>query len=138
MAVSSEVSPDADNVKIVQKYYQATDTGNLETILATLHPEFKLSEVQSLPYKGTWEGHKGATEFFDAFMKVWENPRMEGLEFFDIGSEVVVRFTLKATARNTSKEIEMPITEFIKVKDGKVIEILPFYQDTAKIAQVIN
>ena len=138
MAASSEVFPDADNVKIVQNYYQAINTGNLETILATLHPEFKLSEVQSLPYKGTWEGHKGAAEYFDAFMKVWKNPLMQGLEFFDIGSEVVVRFTLKATARNTLKQIEMPITEFIKVKDGKVIEILPFYQDTAKVAEVIN
>ncbi|MDY6901473.1 MAG: nuclear transport factor 2 family protein [Cyanobacteriota bacterium] len=136
MSVSSQVS--SNNIKIVQNYYQATNTGNLETILSTLHPEFQLYEVESLPYKGTWEGHQGATEFFSAFMKTWENPRMEGLEFFDIGSEVVVRFTLKATAKNTSKVIEMPITEFIKVKDGKVIEILPFYQDTAKIAEVIN
>ena len=136
MSASSQVS--SDNIKIVQTYYQATNTGNLQTILDTLHPEFKLDEVESLPYKGIWEGHKGATEFFDAFMKTWENPVMSGLEFFDIGSEVVVRFTLKATSRNTSKQIEMPITEFIKVKDGKVIEILPFYQDTAKIVEVIN
>lgn len=71
-------------------------------------------------------------------MQVWENPRMEGLEFFDIGSEVVVPFTLKATAKNTLKEIEMPITEFIKVKDGKVAEILPFYQDTTKVMETVN
>lgn len=63
---------------------------------------------------------------------------MEGLEFFDIGSEVVVPFTLKATAKNTLKEIEMPITEFIKVKDGKVAEILPFYQDTTKVMETVN
>lgn len=136
MTVSSNIP--TDNVKIVQAYYQATNTGDLENILTTLHPEFKLYEVESLPYKGTWEGHTGATEFFDAFMKVWENPRMEGLEFFDIGSEVVVRFKLKATAKSTSKQIEMPITEFIKVKDGKVAEILPFYQDTAKVVEAVS
>ncbi len=133
MGVSSE-----DNVQIVEAYYQAKSTGNVENILATLHPEFKLYEVQSLPYKGTWEGYSGAAEYFDAFMKVWQNPLMQGLEFFDIGSEVVARFTLKATASNTSKQIEMPITEFIKVKDGKVVEILPFYQDTAKVAEAVS
>lgn len=127
-----------DNVRVVQAYYQATSTGDLETILDTLHPEFILYEVESLPYQGTWQGHAGATEFLEAFLKVWENPRMEDLEFFDIGSEVVVRFKLKAIAKNTSKEIEMPITEFIKVRDGKVSEILPFYQDTAKVVEVVG
>ena len=127
-----------DNVQVVQAYYQATSTGNLETILATLHPEFILYEVESLPYKGTWQGHKGAAEFLAAFLQVWENPRMEDLEFFDVGSEVIVRFKLKATAKNTAKEIEMPITEFIKVRDGKVSEILPFYQDTAKVVEVVG
>ena len=136
MAVSSKVPK--DNVQVVQAYYQATKTGSLEAILATLHPEFILYEAESLPYKGTWQGHTGAAEFLEAFLKVWENPRMEDLEFFDIGSEVVVRFNLKATAKSTSKEIEMPITEFIKVRDDKVIEIIPFYQDTAKVVEVMS
>ena len=136
MAVSSKVTK--DNVQVVQAYYQATNTGSLEAILATLHPEFTLYEAESLPYKGTWQGHMGAAEFLEAFLKVWKNPRMEDLEFFDIGSEVVVRFNLKATAKSTSKEIEMPITEFIKVRDDKVIEIIPFYQDTAKVVEVMS
>ncbi|MDL5206534.1 nuclear transport factor 2 family protein [Streptomyces sp. ALI-76-A] len=94
----------------------------------------ELHQADALPYGGTWRGHKGMTQFFLTMGQVWETFDMVEQEFLSTGETAVVLTQVRARARATGRELSFPILQTIKVKDGQIAEVRPFYWDTQAIA----
>ena len=93
-----------------------------------------LHQAEALPYGGTWRGHAGLERFFVAMSAAWESFEMLEQEFHPAGDVVVVRTEVRATARATGRQLEFPILQTVRVADGRITEVWPFYWDTAAIA----
>jgi ketosteroid isomerase-like protein len=119
-----------------QQYLDAGGPGraNFETLAPFFAPEVVLHQADSLPYGGTWRGHAGMERFFVAMSAAWESFAMLEQEFHSAGDVVVVRTQVRATARATGRALEFPILQTVRVSDGRIVEVWPFYWDTAAIA----
>ncbi|MGC0422044.1 nuclear transport factor 2 family protein [Embleya sp. AB8] len=97
-------------------------------------PDVVLHQAEALPYGGIWRGHEGMEGFFLAMSRVWESFDMAEQEFLATGETAVVLTQVRARARSTGRELAFPILQTVKIKDGQIAEVRPFYWDTEAIA----
>ena len=55
-------------------------------------------------------------------------------QFLATSSTAVVLTHVRARARATGQELRFPVLQTIRVQDGRIAEVRPFYWDTAAIA----
>jgi ketosteroid isomerase-like protein len=105
---------------------------------STLAPFFAddvvLHQAGSLPYGGTWRGHDGLERFFLAMSRTWSAFDMVEQRFLSTAETAVVHTDVHACARATGRRLEFPILQTIRVVDGRIVEVRPFYWDVAAIA----
>jgi ketosteroid isomerase-like protein len=105
---------------------------------ATLAPYFAadvvLHQADALPYGGIWRGHDGMEQFFVAMSQTWEAFEMVEQEFLSATGTAVVLTRVHALARVTGRELDFPILQTIRIVDGRISDVRPFYWDTAAIS----
>jgi uncharacterized protein len=119
-----------------QVYLDAGGPGRagFEPLAPFFAPDVVLHQAEALPYGGIWRGHAGMERFFAAMSAAWESFEMLEQTFHPDGDVVVVRTDVRATARATGRRLEFPILQSVRVAEGRITEIWPFYWDTATIA----
>jgi ketosteroid isomerase-like protein len=108
-------------------------TANFDTLAPFFAPDVVLHQAESLPYGGIWRGHDGMERFFLAMSQAWEVFEMVEQEFLSTSGTAVVHTQVHARARATGRELDFPILQAIRVVDGRIAEVRPFYWDTAAI-----
>ncbi|MGA8116422.1 MAG: nuclear transport factor 2 family protein [Actinocatenispora sp.] len=93
-----------------------------------------LHQAESLPYGGAWRGHEGMEQFFLAMSRTWESFDMVEQEFLATGETAVVLTQVRARARATGRELTFPVLQAITIREGRIVEVRPFYWDAAAIA----
>jgi ketosteroid isomerase-like protein len=93
-----------------------------------------LHQAEALPYGGIWRGHDGMERFLLAMSQTWEAFEMVDQEFLSTAEPAVVLTHVHARARATGRELDFPILQTVRVVDGRITEVRPFYWDTAAIA----
>jgi ketosteroid isomerase-like protein len=91
-------------------------------------------QADSLPYGGTWRGHHGLERFFLAMSRTWSAFDMVEQEFLSTADTAVVHTEVHACARATGRRLDFPILQTIRIVDGRIAEVRPFYWDVAAIA----
>jgi ketosteroid isomerase-like protein len=108
-------------------------TASFDTLAPYFAPDVALHQADALPYGGTWRGHDGMERFFLAMSQTWEEFEMVDQEFLSTAGPAVVLTQVQARARATGREVDFPILQMIRVVDGRIAEVRPFYWDTAAI-----
>jgi uncharacterized protein len=106
---------------------------SFDTIAPFFAPDVLLHQAEALPYGGTWRGHDGMEQFFVAMSRTWAEFEMVEQEFLSMSETAVVLTQVHARARATGRELDFPILQAIRVVDGRITEVRPFYWDTAAI-----
>ncbi len=109
-------------------------TASFDTLAPFFSPEVELHQADALPYGGIWRGHDGMERFFLVMSQAWEVFDMVDQEFLATTGTGVVLTHVHARARATGHELDFPILQTIRVEDGRIVEVRPFYWDTAAIA----
>jgi ketosteroid isomerase-like protein len=124
-----------NNREIVEEIYAAANRGDLEAIAARMHPDVVLHQAPSLPYGGEYEGVEAAMAcLVEMFTRHWEVGALTVHNIAVDGDVVITAVDLIATARPTGKQVKMPFRECFVLRDGLVVDLQPFYYDTAAIA----
>jgi ketosteroid isomerase-like protein len=106
----------------------------IDAVLAYLDPDVEVIEAPSLPYSGVFEGHDGFRELSSRMAELWEFAPGKTFDYIDDGTGRVMVLTLgRAIAKETGREVEWRLAELFTVRDGLIVEIRPFYWDTAAI-----
>ncbi|MGV9797870.1 nuclear transport factor 2 family protein [Mycobacterium sp. NPDC003449] len=132
-------------IEVLHRFY-AAETTYLESepkdfsiIAAVLHPDCVMHQPDSLPYGGRWQGHDGFERWMTAFGAAWSTLVVTDPTFYVSGTDVVfVRSTVHATARANGAALSWPLLQMITVKDGLILEMQPFYWDTAAIIEPLG
>jgi uncharacterized protein len=110
------------------------DTASFEIMAPFFAPDVVLHQADGLPYGGTWRGHDGMEQFFVAMSRTWDVFDMVEQEFLATGTTAVVLTQIHARARATGTELDFPILQTLRIRDGRIADVRPFYWDTAAIA----
>ena len=108
-------------------------TASFDTLAPYFAPDVVLHQADALPYGGVWRGHVGMEQFFLAMSQAWEAFEMVEQEFLSTSETAVVFTHVHARSRATGRELDFPILQTIRVVDGRIAEVRPFYWDAAAI-----
>lgn len=97
-------------------------------------PDVVLYQAEALPYGGVWRGHDGMERFFLAMTRTWEAFDMIEQDFLSTSETAVVLTRVRARSRATGRRLEFPILQMLRIVDGRIAEVRPFYWDTAAVA----
>lgn len=109
--------------------------GKLDLVLECVADDFKVIEAANLPYGGIYKGREGFAEMARNLTATWQNFSFEINDMFGSDDYVGMLETLKGTV--DGRPFEMPVLETWRFRDGKVIEIIPYYHDTALLRDLV-
>lgn len=110
-------------VEIVKRSYAAFADGDLDGVVADLHPDIEWQQAQGLPHGGVYHG-VGAVRvniFEPLDAEWWEEFSAEPSEFLDAGDDVVVLGRYRGVAKGTHKLLDVPFVHVWTMRDEKAI-----------------
>ncbi len=118
--------------------YLATGGRDFSAIAAALDPECVIYQPASLPYGGEWRGHRGFEAWMQAFAQQWSSLEVKGTELYPNGDVVVSKSHVYAVAQATGLHLDWPLLQFFRMRENKILELRPFYWDTATLLTILD
>lgn len=117
---------------LVRRSYESFARGDLDAVLADMHPEIEWHQAQGLPhggfYRGVDEVRRNIFEPLDTAW--WDEFTATPDEFLDAGDHVVVLGRYRGVAKGTGKLLDVPFVHVWTVEDGQATRFRQFL-DTA-------
>ncbi len=124
-------------VDVVNAMYAAANRGDMAGVTDAYAEDVVIEEAASLPFGGVYHGHDGFKAFIDAFTGSWEHFSNADLQVLDAGDTVIGLSRLQARSKR-GVDVDVPLAEFFRVKDGRIVELKPFYFDGEAITRAIR
>jgi uncharacterized protein len=128
-----------DNIDLVRRSYVAFERGDLDAVLADMHPEIEWHQAQGLPHGGLYHGvdevRRNVFEPLDASW--WSEFSATPDQFLDAGPEIVVLGRYRGVAKVTGKLLDVPFVHVWTVADGKATRFRQFL-DTAGWVEALS
>ena len=119
---------------VVQAFYDNSLRADLDGVAKILHPEVVNPEPASLPYGGT---HKGRDEVLKLLAELYSRVDLDAVVIGDIlvNSERAAAFLeVPFESGDSTGNQTMLVVETFVIRDGLIVEIRPYYFDTAAFA----
>lgn len=114
----------------------AVAQSGFERILAMLDDQVVFRPPPSLPHGGDHVGHDGFVHMGQVFADAWEMVEAPSFDYIDAGGDrVVLTIAFVLRARATGAEVPVEMVEVVTVRDGKIVELVPYYRDTVPLAR---
>lgn len=127
-----------NNREIVEQYY-TTLRGNQAAVMREfVDPNVTVYVAASLPWHGEYHGYDGFQKSADLFFGQWDDLQMHDLEFVGTDDKIFAVSRITGKSKKTGELLEMPLAEMFTLRGGKIIEVRPFYFDTAEMLCVIG
>jgi ketosteroid isomerase-like protein len=114
------------------------DPAVTERQLDVFDPDVTVIEPVSVPHGGL---HRGVGEYRslqERMRTLWEQ-RIESAEYWQCAADrVALRIVIRWTARTTGRSVVLPMIDMIKFRDGKIVEIEVFLQDTGALIDTLR
>lgn len=120
------------NLDLVKRSYEAFALGDLDAVLADMHPDIEWHQAQGLPHGGL---HRGVDEVRRNILAPLDESWWDGFtadpdEFLEAGDQVVVVGRYRGTAKASRKQLDVPFVHIWTTRDEKAIRFRQ-YLDTA-------
>jgi ketosteroid isomerase-like protein len=114
-----------ENVEVVRRSYEAYNQGDLEGVLATLHPRVVWEENHPVfGFVGldpVYEGHEGFRRWWEATREPWTTVEAEIHEITPVGDDALVfSTTMHGTGGGSGVVVELRFFHVIDFRDGKI------------------
>jgi ketosteroid isomerase-like protein len=107
----------------------AFNRGDLDGMLAPIHPEIRFEPLRAVLDGTVYEGHEGFRRWLDDMAEDWEDFRLELVDIRPLGDDrILVEALLRARARTSGVEMAGPAVWLCDLRDG-LIARLRFYKD---------
>jgi ketosteroid isomerase-like protein len=124
----------ATAVEVVQRCYGHIAQGEWDQATALLSDDFVQFEPPSLEYGGEWRGKDAMRRLFNAAMAYWADPDIKIKHLLGDGAYCIALMEASMTSKKTGERFTQDVTEVLRVKDGKIVELRVHYFDTAQMS----
>jgi ketosteroid isomerase-like protein len=113
-----------ENVKPIERHYEAFNRGDLEGLLEPFDPEVVFVEEPDVrPDAGTHEGIEGMRTFFEGMFEGSTKIAAEPLEWIERDERVIVPIRLRGRFRHTGIEGEARFVHVWTVHAGRITRL---------------
>lgn len=129
-----------NNKQRLQAIFDAFVSGDMAAVDAGLHPDFEITEAPGVPYGGTYRGLDGWHRLVQNITGTWDDFATAALEIIGEpdGERFAALHSLKGRSKKTGRSVALQVFELWVFKDGKVIQVVPFYFDTHAVAKACD
>ena len=96
-------------------------------IAATLDSNVVLHQSPDLPWGGEFHGHAGYEAWARQMSRAFDRLDVKDARFFIDGDTVVTTCRLVTRSRASGETLDMPMTQVVRVVEGRIVEFRPFY-----------
>ena len=123
---------EARNREIVRSLYGLTGRGDWTGAARYVSPDLVIRQASSLPFAGEFHGLEGLKSLFAT---VVQTAGVTGIEFEQItaGGDWVV--SLLQLVLEGTPPVRVRLAESFRLRDGKVVEIIPYYFDPTPVVR---
>jgi ketosteroid isomerase-like protein len=113
---------------VVRRSYDAFARGDMDGVLADMHPDIVWHQAQGLPHGGVYEGLEAVrANIFDPLERDWwAEFSAEPEEFLEAGSDVVVLGRYRGVAKGTGRTLDVPFVHVWTLRDEKAVRFRQF------------
>ena len=119
-----------ENVKLARAMIEAFDRGDLDAVLANVHPRIvwrvgSFAELTDLGLDPVYVGHEGVLRFWAEWLKAWETVSFEQEDLIDAGPDRVIQ-VLSQRMRGQASGAEVEQTSYASIwtiRDGALFEL---------------
>jgi ketosteroid isomerase-like protein len=129
---------DSEALKVVKTMAENGIKGNWDVVRQYVSDDLVMHVPAGLPFGRDYHGWDDYIQFFKTFAGYFTDMKASEQEFASFANKVVVMSRLSGRVAKTGKPISFPITAIWEVKDGKVVDIVPFYYDTKAISDLLS
>jgi ketosteroid isomerase-like protein len=117
---------------IVRRSYAAFERGDMDAVMADMHPDIEWHQAQGLPHGGLYRGlDEVRRNIFDPLDEEWwDEFTAVPDEFLEAGDQVVVIGRYRGTAKETGKQLDVPFVHIWSMSGDQAIRFRQ-YLDTA-------
>jgi uncharacterized protein len=117
---------------IVRRSYVAFERGDMDAVMADMHPDIEWHQAQGLPHGGLYRGlDEVRRNIFDPLDEEWwDEFTAVPEEFLEAGDQVVVIGRYRGTAKETGKQLDVPFVHIWSMSGDQAIRFRQ-YLDTA-------
>jgi len=122
-----------ENVQLVQQIYAAIGRGDIPEVIGMMADdvEIHLPGPSEIPFAGTFTGHEGVGQFFQAIGANADILQFEPREFIAQGDHVVVLGHERLTGKSTGRSWDTDWAMVWMIRDGKVTSLREFHETSA-------
>ncbi|MDX1584284.1 MAG: nuclear transport factor 2 family protein [Thermoanaerobaculia bacterium] len=122
-----ELGTEEKNLELVKSGYEAFGLGDVEAVVALMHPEIEWTEAEGFPYEGTFVGPDAVVEnVFARLGGEWHGWAADPHHFVADGDRVVAVGTYSGTHKETGKDFEAEFAHVFHIEDGKIVSFRQF------------
>ncbi len=123
-----------DNVRIVQRVYEAGARGDLPAMLAHLAADFVAYESDSLPFRGVYRGPEGFTQLLQRATRLFGlNIHVD--EFVDAGDRVIAFVRGQFIPQDGGAPIPVDVAECWTLRHHEIVELRPYHWNPKPLDQ---
>jgi uncharacterized protein len=130
----------SSNVQLVQNTYAAFDRGDIDAVIAAMHPDIDWHEAEHSPWHAPG-GHHTATEVLNnVFARIphdFDSFEVHPTAFHDAGDTVIVEGRYPASAATSADPLDAQVCHIWRVRDGRLAGFQQ-YTDTWQFAHVAS
>src|SRR5919112_2155376 len=106
-------------VEVVVGIVEALNRGDVDGMLARMHPEFEWRPLESSPASGVARGHEGVRRYVEDWLGTFEDIRLELTNPAEIGDRVVVDVRAAGRGRGSGLQLDSTFCQLWTIRDEK-------------------
>jgi ketosteroid isomerase-like protein len=126
------MSPES-NRKLLQRFVDAFNRLDVDTVVADLDPDVELHEWPTGPGARSYRGPEGVRQALDTWFEVWESMEVEITDILEGDGRILVTLHQRARGRASEVEVEIDSYNVYRFRDGKVTSMELFTERDAAI-----
>lgn len=115
-------------VAVVRRSYEAFARGDIDGVVAGMHPEIEWHQAQGLPHGGVYRGLDDVRAgIFDPLERDWWSEfSADPQEFLDAGDEIVVLGRYRGVAKGTGRSLDVPFVHVWTMRGERAVRFRQF------------
>ena len=105
---------------------------------ATLDPDVVLHQSPDLPWGGEFRGHAGYEDWARQMSRAFDRLEVADTRVFADDDTVVITCRLVTRSRTSGETIDLPMTQVVRVRDGRIVEFRPFYWNVPAYREAVG